>query len=113
MAHRERKNARLIYFSDEEIEIIEGNMFAAGTSNFSRYARKMMLDGYIVKRDFSDLKPFVKELGALARNIHQIAKRANETRHIYASDLEDIREAYNEACSIIKEQISKVIRKHK
>lgn len=107
---RNRTVRLVIDVTEEEKKIITENMRATGTENFSLYARKMLMDGYIVKRDFSALKEFTKVLGDNARNIHQIAKRANETRNIYAQDLEDIRRTYNEVCSMIKEQIVKVIR---
>ena len=110
MPKRSRTIRLVIDVTEEENEIIKDNMAATGTNNFSLYARKMLMDGYIVKRDFTSLKEFTKELGNHARNINQIAKRANETRSIYAQDLEDIRRTYGEVCAMIKEQIVKVIR---
>ena len=74
MANRERPLKKEVYFSEEEIEMIKEKMLQIGTTNFSLYARKMLIDGYVIKRDFSELRTLTKELANLARSINQIAK---------------------------------------
>ncbi len=81
-----------------------------GTRNFSAYARKMLIDGYVVKKDFSDMKKLVGELGAIGRNINQLAKRANETRNIYEQDIADLRRDYSRITGLINERLVKIIK---
>jgi hypothetical protein len=55
-------------------------MSAAGIRNREAYIRKMILDGYIVRLDLSDVRKMVKLLSNATSNLNQIARRANETR---------------------------------
>lgn len=78
---------------EEKAEILK-NMESVGISNLSVYARKMMLDGQVIHADFTEIKELSRQLGYLARNINQIALRANETRNLYRSDVEDLQRDY-------------------
>ena len=78
---------------EEKAEILK-NMESVGISNLSVYARKMMLDGQVIHADFTEIKELCRQLGYLARNINQIALRANETRNLYKSDVEDLQRDY-------------------
>ena len=78
---------------EEKAEILK-NMESVGISNLSVYARKMMLDGRVIHADFTEIKELSRQLGYLARNINQIALRANETRNLYKSDVEDLQRDY-------------------
>ena len=80
---------------EEKAEILK-NMESVGISNPSVYARKMMLDGQVIHADFTEIKELSRQLGYLARNINQIALRANETRNLYKSDVEDLQRDYAE-----------------
>lgn len=78
---------------EEKAEILK-NMESVGISNLSVYTRKMMLDGQVIHADFTEIKELSRQLGYLARNINQIALRANETRNLYKSDVEDLQRDY-------------------
>ena len=78
---------------EEKAEILK-NMESVGISNLSVYARKMMLDGQVIHADFTEIKELRRQLGYLARIINQIALRANETRNLYKSDVEDLQRDY-------------------
>lgn len=78
---------------EEKAEILK-NMESVGISNLSVYARKMMLDGQVIHADFTEIKELSRQLGYLAQNINQIALRANETRNLYKSDVEDLQRDY-------------------
>jgi hypothetical protein len=111
MSKHEREVRLTVRVTEEEAEKIKENMALTGTSNFSLYARKMLLDGYVVHLDFTELKEVSAPLGQIARNLYQIAKRANETRSVYAEDLEDIRKAYYNDFAELKERLIKLIKK--
>lgn len=110
MAERNRAIRKEVSFTAEEWKMIESKLLQIGTNNFSMYARKMCIDGYVVKRDFAELKGLTKELANLSRNINQIVKRANETRNIYEDDLRDLQKMYNAAKAKMSEKLVKMIR---
>lgn len=96
MVKRERTVRLQFFVAEEEAAMIHRKMALAGTKNFSMYARKMLIDGFVIRQDFSELKVLVQELASLSRSINQIALRVNETRSIYAQDIQDLREQYYE-----------------
>lgn len=110
MAKRSRTVPRFLYLSEEESELINAKMLQAGTTNFSEYARKMLIDGYVIKRDFTEMKALTKELSNLARSINQIAKRVNETRSIYEQDVKDLQEYYYDVKRAVSERLVKMIK---
>lgn len=109
MANLEREIRLTVRVSEEEEKIIKEKMLQVGTSNFSMYARKMLLDGYIVKRDFAEIKALTKELSNLARSINQIALRANETRSIYEGDVKNIQSYYQNVKRACIERLVKMV----
>ena len=66
------------------------------TQRIGAYLRKMAIDGYIIYSDTADIKAFTAELGAIGRNINQIAKRINAGGPVYEADLQEIRERLDE-----------------
>lgn len=80
--------------SPEEKEVIDQKMALLGASNLRAYLRKMAVDGYIVQLDMEGMAELVKLLRSISSNVNQIARRCNETRNLYAEDLEDLRRGY-------------------
>lgn len=91
MANRVRNIVLRVPVTAQEREMIELKMQQMGTRCFSTYARKMLIDGYVIKIDYSDIKAMTAELQKIGTNINQIAKRVNATGEIYAQDIEDIK----------------------
>ncbi len=110
MSKRSRTIPMQIYLSVDELKLVNTKMLQLGTRNFSAYARKMLIDGYVVKKDFSDMKKLVGELAAIGRNINQLAKRANETRNIYEQDIADLKRDYSRITGLINERLVKIIK---
>lgn len=106
--NRTRELRKEIKFTEEEMNLIERKMLQVGTTNFSLYARKMLIDGYVIKHDYSELKALTKELANLARSINQIVKRANETRSIYEQDLKDLQHYYYNVKRAVSERLVKM-----
>ena len=73
-------------------------------------AEKMILDGYVVRLDFSDVRKMVSLLSNATNNLNQISKRVNETRNIYESDIRDLQENY-EKLWVQAEEIMKKLAK--
>lgn len=110
--NRSRDKLLKVYVNEEEKNIIDRKMKETGTENFSRYARKVLIDGYIIRKDYSHLKELANELGYLSRSIHQIVKRANITNSIYKEDLENIQDYYKEVERIIRTELINEIRSY-
>lgn len=80
--------------SPEEKELIAKKMALLSTKNQRAYLRKMALDGYVIHLDMSDVRELIRLLRNVSNNVNQIARRVNETRNLYAEDVEDIRQGY-------------------
>lgn len=92
--NRKRNNRVVFYLDDSETGLVEEKMALAGIRNREAYIRKMILDGYIVRLDLGDVRKMVQLLSNATSNLNQIAKRANETRSIYESDIKDLQAHY-------------------
>lgn len=97
MRRREGRNIGLYTkVSPEEKEIINRKMELLGTTNLRAYLRKMAVDRYIVQLDMKSVVELVKLLRSISSNINQIARRCNETRNLYAQDVEDLQQGYTQ-----------------
>lgn len=93
--------------SPEEKEVIDRKMAMLGTSNLRAYLRKMAVDGYVVQLDMSSVVELVKLLRSISNNVNQIAHRCNETRNLYAQDMEDLRHGYAQVWTGINDLLKK------
>ena len=93
--------------SPEEKEMIDQKMALLGTMNLRAYLRKMAVDGYIVQLDMGAVVELVKLLRSISNNVNQIARRCNETRNLYAQDVEDLRRGYNQVWEGINSLLKK------
>jgi hypothetical protein len=92
--NRKRNNRVVFYLDDDEVGLVAEKMEHANIRNREAYIRKMILDGYIVRLDLTDVRKMVRLLSNATSNLNQIAKRANETRSIYESDINDLQDHY-------------------
>lgn len=109
--NRERELLKRLFLTPDEWDLISEKMQSCGTTNFSAYARKMLIDGYVVKTDFSYMKELISELGAIGRNINQIAKVANSTRNIREAEVKALQRDFFEMKAKISERLVKLIKK--
>ena len=91
MVNRTRKIVLRVPVTPEERKLIEQKMALLHTKNFSAYARKMLIDGYIVNMDTTDVRAQTAEIQKIGVNVNQIAKRVNSTGNIYQEDIEEIK----------------------
>lgn len=96
MENRKRNVQIIIRVTEEERALIEEKMQQIPTLNLSAYARKMLIDGYIITLDLQEVKGHTAQLQKIGVNINQIAKRINETERIYADDMDEIKRAMEE-----------------
>ena len=96
MENRKRTVQIIIRVTEEERALIEEKMQQIPTLNLSAYARKILIDGYIITLDLQEVKGHTAQLQKIGVNINQIAKRINETGRIYADDMDEIKRAMEE-----------------
>ena len=93
MTNRTRKIVLRVPVTPEERELIQQKMALLHTRNFSAYARKMLIDGYAVHIDTTDIRAQTAELQKIGVNINQIARRLNSMGSLYTQDVADIKGA--------------------
>ena len=93
MTNRTRKIVLRVPVTPEEQELIRQKMALLHTRNFSAYARKMLIDGYVVHIDTTDIRAQTAELQKIGVNINQIARRLNSMGPLYTQDVADIKGA--------------------
>ena len=69
MADRTRPVRKEICLNETELNLIRHKMRQLGTRNFGAYARKMLIDGYIIKVDYTEQKKLAAAVNRIASNI--------------------------------------------
>ena len=110
MANRTRPNQILFFVSDDEKRIIKAKMAQLGTKNMGAYLRKMAIDGYIIKVDYTQQKKLAAAVSRVASNINQICRRINSTGHFYADDVAELKERQGEIWQLLKSRDRKSTR---
>ena len=62
-----------------------------GTHNFGAYARKLLIDGYIIKVDYTEQKKLAVAVSCIASNVNQICRQTNSTGHFYEDDIAELK----------------------
>ena len=79
-----RKNQQIFRVDDDELSLINEKIKMAGIQSKEHYYRKMVLDGYVIRTDFSDVREMIRLLSNSSDNLNQISKRVNTMGNIYA-----------------------------
>ena len=103
MPDRTRPIRKEICLNEQELNLIQHKMRQLGTHNFGAYARKMLIDGYIIKVDYTEQKKLAAAVSRVATNINQICRRINSTGTLYAEDVAELKERQVEIWSLLKE----------
>ena len=74
MPDRTRPIRKEICLNEQELNLIQHKMRQLGTQNFGAYARKMLIDGYIIKVDYTEQKKLAATVSRAASNINQICR---------------------------------------
>jgi hypothetical protein len=75
-----REEVVYVRLTPSEKNRVTGKMKEMGIRNISAYARKMLLDGYCVKLDLTDIRELVRLTGYAGNNLNQYARCAHETK---------------------------------
>ncbi|MDY3031846.1 MAG: plasmid mobilization relaxosome protein MobC [Clostridia bacterium] len=99
----EKSEAIYIRLSENERKQIKEKMEVCNIKNMSAYILKMAIDGMIINLDMPELKEISRLLRYNGNNINQIAKRLNEGKSVYASDIADIKEKQTQITDMVRE----------
>ena len=105
MANRKRKNQIIFCVTDEEKQVIQEKMKLLGTTNMGAYLRKMAIDGYIIKVDYSEQHKLAAEVNKIGVNINQICKRINSTDRIYVEDISELKSRMEDVWQLLKSKL--------
>lgn len=103
MAERTRPIRIEFCVTEQERQLIQSKMAQLGTKNMGAYLRKMAIDGYIIKVDYTQQKKLAAAVSRVTSNINQICRRINSTGHLYAEDVAELKERQAEIWSLLKE----------
>ena len=102
MPDRTRPIRKEICLNEPELNLIQHKMCQLGTHNFGAYARKMLIDGYIIKVDYTEQKKLAATVSRAASNINQICRRINSTGHVYEVDVAELKARQTEIWELLK-----------
>ena len=103
MANRTRPNQILFFVSDDEKRMIQAKMAQLGTKNMGAYLRKMAIDGYIIKVDYTEQKKLAAAVSNVAANINHICRRINHAGRFYADDVAELKARQAEIWQLLKQ----------
>ena len=102
MPDRKRPIRKEICLNETEWNLVQHKMRQLGTRNFGAYARKMLIDGYIIKVDYTEQKKLAAAVNRIASNINQICRRINSTGHFYEDDVTELKERLGDVWELLK-----------
>ena len=102
MADRTRPIRIEFCVTEREKQLIQSKMKQLGTHNMGAYLRKMAIDGYIIKVDYTQQKKLAAAVSRVASNINQICRRINSTGHFYADEITELKERQGEIWLLLK-----------
>ena len=104
MANRTRPIRIEFCVSENEHRIIKSKMAQLGTKNMGAYLRKMAIDGYIIKVDYTEQKKLAAAVSRIATNINHVCRRINSTGHFYDADVAELKERMADVWELLKVQ---------
>lgn len=102
MLDRTRPLRKEICLNEQELSLIHHKMNQLCTRNFGAYARKMLIDGYIIKVDYTEQKKLAAAVSRVASNINQIRRRINSTGRFYEDDVAELKARQAEIWELLK-----------
>ena len=103
MADRTRPIRIEFRVTEQEHQLIQKKMEQLGTKNMGAYLRKMAIDGYIIKVDYTEQKKLAAAVSRVAGNINQICRRINQTGHFYEDDIVELKAKQCEIWELLKQ----------
>lgn len=106
MVRRARDIQKKIWLTPQEERTIAKKMEMIGTENFGAYARKMLIDGYIIVVDYTEQKKLAAEINKIGVNINTVCRRINSTGRFYRDDIDELKEKMDAVWQLLKSKQS-------
>ena len=106
MVRRTRDIQKNIWLTPQEERTIAKKMEMIGTENFGAYARKMLIDGYIIVVDYTEQKKLAAEINKIGVNINTVCRRINSTGRFYRDDIDELKEKMDAVWQLLKSKQS-------
>ena len=90
-----RPKQQLFRVDETELSLIKEKMAAANIINKEAYFRKMVLDGYVIRLDFSEVRKMVWLLSNATNNLNQIARHLNSGGDLHSADIQKLQADYD------------------
>ena len=110
--NRSRSRQVKFWVNEEEYELLQKKMEAAGSVNQGAYIRKMILDGYIVNLDIPELKEIIRLLSITSNNVNQMARQLHSTGRIYQQDIGEVEAQLEQNYKMLRKLITKLSKIH-
>ena len=102
MPDRTRPIRKEICLNEQELSVVHHKMNQLGTRNFGAYARKMLIDGYIIKVDYTEQKKLAAAVSRISTNINLVCRRINSTGRCYEDDVAELKARQAEIWALLK-----------
>jgi len=102
MIERQRDIQLKIWVSEEEHNLIKQKMDELGTKNFGAFARKMLIDGYVIKLDYTEQKKLAAAVNKIGVNINTVCRKINSTGNVYQDDVDELKEKLEQIWQLLK-----------
>ena len=104
MADRTRPIRIEFCVTEHEKRLIQSKMKQLGTRNMGAYLRKMAVDGYIIKVDYTEQRKLAAAVNRVASNINHICRRINSTGHFYEDDIAELKQRQAEIWELLRKR---------
>ena len=102
MENRKRNVQIIVRVTEDKRTLIEEKMRQIPTMNLSAYSRKMLIDGYIIKVDYTEQKKLAAAVSRIATNINHVCRRINSTGRCYEDDVAEMKARQAEIWELLK-----------
>ena len=96
--------------TEKEQKLIRAAQERTGITNLRAYLLKMAVNGRVINLELTTVDECAKLLRSLSNNVNQLAKRANEGRNVYKTDIDDLKRRLDEVW-VLQEKIIKILTK--
>ena len=103
----ERNHHMMLRLSDNEYQILRAKTYHTNAPSMSFALRQMIVESKVYEVDYSELREISTQLAKIGNNINQIARRINETRSIYQTDINEIKKEFEEICRLQGSMLSR------
>ena len=108
MAQRERSISRLLRLTPQENALLEQKIQQSGIKNREAFMRKMLLEGYVLSLELTELKEILRLTRYTSNNVNQIAHRLNESGRIYEVDVAQMQAQLEQLWNMLNSLLEKL-----